>query len=130
MWLSDEYRTPQAIEALTQSYFVAYVPTLFYEAGDFQALIGFINIHPESKCDMTLTVIDKDIWSRDFVRASKNLMDLVMKEFRLKRISTDTPDLRIVKMAKMAGFHDEGERPDDFKWDGKYYTRYILGYYG
>jgi len=130
LWLSDEYRTKQGIDAIIFSYFSGYTFNVFYEAGDFQALIGFMNIHPEFKCEMTLKLIDKNIWGADFVRASKKLVELYMKEFRLKRISIETADKRIVRMAEMAGFVMEGERPDDLRWDGKFYKKYLLGKYG
>ena len=130
LWLSDEYRTPQAIDAIIASYFSGFTFNVFYEAGDYQALIGFMNIQPEFKCEITLKLIDQNIWGADFVRASKNLVDLFIDQFRLKRVSIETADRRISKMAQMAGFVDEGERPNDLKWDGKFYTKYLLGKYG
>lgn len=131
LWLSDEYRTPQAIDAIIASYFSGFTFNIFYEAGDFGALIGFMNIQPEFKCEITLKLIDANIWGADFVRASKNLVELLMKELRLKRVSIETADRRIVKMAEMAGFVSESDgRPYDLKWDGKFYTKYLLGKYG
>lgn len=131
LWLSDEYRTPQAIGAIIHSYFSGFTFNVFYEAGDFQALIGFMNIQPEFKCEITLKLIDTNIWGADFVRASKELVELFIKEFRLKRVSIETADRRIVKMAGMAGFVSESDgRPYDLKWEGKFYTKYLLGKYG
>jgi len=129
LWLSDEYRTPQAINAIIHSYFSGYTFNVFYEAGDFQALIGFMNILPEFKCEITLKLIDPNIWGADFVRASKELVELFMEQLRLKRISIETADKRIVKMSEMAGFVDEGERPNDLRWEKKYYKKYLLGKY-
>ena len=130
LWLSDEYRTTQGINAILHSYFSGYTFNVFYEAGDYDALLGFMNIHPEFKCEMTLKLINPKIWGADFVRASKDLIELFMKEMRLKRVSIETADRRIVRMAKMAGFVDEGERPNDLRWDGRYYNKYLLGKYG
>ena len=130
LWLSDEYRTAKGIDAIIYSYFSGFTFNVFYEAGDFQALIGFMNIQPEFKCEMTLKLIDADLWGADFVRVSKELVELFIEQFRLKRISIETADERIVRMAKMAGFEDEGERPNDLMWEGKYYKKYILGKYG
>jgi RimJ/RimL family protein N-acetyltransferase len=78
---------------------------------------------------MTLKLIDPKIWGRDFVRGSQKLIRNFMDEFRLKRISIETADRRIVRMAEMAGFKYEGERPNDLRWDGKYYDKYFLGLY-
>ena len=130
LWLSDEYRTPKGIDAIIYSYFSGFTFNVFYEAGDFQALIGFMNIQPEFKCEMTLKLIDADLWGADFVRVSKELVELFIEQFRLKRISIETADERIVRMAKMAGFDGEGKRPNDLMWEGKYYEKYILGKYG
>jgi len=129
LWLSDEYRTAKGIDAIIYSYFSGFTFNVFYEAGDFQALIGFMNIQPEFKCEMTLKLIDADLWGADFVRVSKELVELFIEQFRLKRISIETADERIVRMAKMAGFEDEGKRPNDLMWEKKYYTKYLLGKY-
>jgi len=129
LWLSDEYRTEQGIDAIIDSYFRGYRFNIFYEAGDFQALIGFMDILPEFKCEITLKLIDKHLWGADFVRASKELVELFMKEMRLKRISIETADKRIVKMAKMVGFVDEGKRPNDLRWENRFYNKYLLGKY-
>jgi RimJ/RimL family protein N-acetyltransferase len=130
LWLSDEYRTPQGIEAIIASFFSGSNFTVFYEVGEFQALIGFVNIQPEFKCELSLELIDAKIWGADLVRAGRELVELFVKEFRLKRISAGTADSRIARMAEMIGFKAEGYRPNDFMWDGKYYDKYLLGKYG
>ena len=130
LWLSDEYRTSQAADAIISSYFSGISFNVFYEVGDFQALIGFMRILPEFKCEMTLKLIDENIWGADFARATKELIELYMEQFQLKRISTETSDKRIVRMTELAGFVQEGERPDDLRWKNKFYPKYILGKYG
>jgi RimJ/RimL family protein N-acetyltransferase len=50
-----------------------------------------------------------------------------MRELGLKRISAETPDPRICKIAKMCGFKVEGIRDKDFKWNDKYYDNFLLG---
>lgn len=130
LWLSDEYRTRRATDIIIESYFSGFTFNVFYEVGDFQALIGFMNILPQFKCEMTLKLVDPKVWGADFVRSSKELIDLFMKELRLKRISIETADERIVRMARMAGFEEEGFRPDDLRWDKKFYDKYLLGKYG
>ena len=130
LWLSDEYRTPVAISSIITSYFSGFTFNVFYEVGDYQALVGFVNIQPEFKCELTLKLIDANIWGADFVRASKELIGLFIEQFRLKRITMETADRRIMKMAEMVGFKYEGERPNAFKWEGKFYIKYMLGKYG
>ena len=130
LWLSDEYRTPQAINALATSYFSGLAFNIFYEIGDFQGLIGFQNILPEFKCAMTFKIWDKDLWGKTLVRAGKNLVELFIREFRLKRISSVTADDRIKRMAEMIGFEVEGEQPDAFRWNNKFYPLILLGKYG
>jgi hypothetical protein len=52
-----------------------------------------------------------------------------MKEFMLKRISSATADVRIQRMAEMIGFVTEGAQPEAFRWNGKFYTKILLGKY-
>lgn len=130
LWLSDEYRTTKAIDLIITSYFSGFTLNVFYEWKDFGALIGFMDILPEFKCSITLKLIDPKIWGADFVRASRELIDMFMKNVRLRRISIETADPRIERMARWAGFVIEGKRPDDLRWDKKYYPKYILGKYG
>lgn len=62
------------------------------------------------------------------MREARALCALVMDEFRLTRLSTETADKeRIVPVAKMAGFTIEGCRPKDFKWNGEYYDTWLMG---
>ena len=130
LWLSDEFRTDQAADLILANYFSGYVFNVFYEIGDFQALIGFTNILPEFKCSMTFKLMDKSIWGADFVRMAKELSELYIREFALKRISSETPDKKIVRMAEMIGFRLEGEQPDSFRWNKKFYPLYLMGKYG
>ena len=51
----------------------------------------------------------------------------IAKTFRLKRMSTSTADERIVKMARLAGFEEEGTQSYTFKWKGKLYPTFLLG---
>ena len=130
LWISDEHRTEKAIEAIVSYYFSQKNFSIWYEFGDFQAIIGFMDIYPGFKCELTLKLIDKNIWGADFLRAIKDLVDLYIKELRLKRVGTETMDKKIVRMAEMAGFLYEGSRPDFYRWENKFYPKYILGKYG
>lgn len=129
LYLSDEYRDEHAIEGIIARYFSNMTFTVFYEIGAFQGLMGFQDIIPEWKCELTLKLWDKKAWNSKFLRSAKQLVDLYMNEFQLKRMSTSSPDPVIVKMAKKAEFEDEGEIPFGFKWKGQFFTNYLLGKY-
>lgn len=127
--LSDEYRYYNSIYKLMNYYFY-HSFSIFYEVGrenKFQALLGITNIIPQHKCDIMLKIFDKDFWGRDFVRETRSLLRLYMKELELKRISAESPDPRIVRIAKMVGFKVEGIRNKDFKFNDKYYDNFLLG---
>ena len=128
--LSDEFRTYPSIYNMLGYYLNGYSYSFFYEIrkeDTMQALLGFTNVLPGFKCEVLLKWFSDDLWSRDFVRQSEKVMRLVMKEFQLKRLHTETADLRIRKMAKMAGFKDNGIKPNDFRWDGELFPTYQLG---
>ena len=127
LYLSDEYRSDTVVRQLLGSLFNGGHINLNYEIGDFQGIICFREIIPEYKCEMTFKLWDKRAWNREFARAGKELIDLVMDSFGLKRIGTSTPDKRLVKMARIAGFKEEGEQPNSFRWKGKNYSTYFLG---
>ena len=109
------------------NFYFYYSFSIFYEVGKFQALLGLTNIIPRHKCDIMLKIFDKDFWGKDFVRETRSLLRLYMKELELKRISAESPDPRIVKIAKMIGFKYEGSRNKDFMWNTKYYDNFFLG---
>ena len=126
--LDDRFRDYESIYKSMNFYFY-YSFSVFYEIGrgKFQALLGITNIIPQHKADIMLKIFDKDFWGRDFVRETRSLMKLYMKEFELKRISAETPDPRVCKIAKMCGFKVEGIRNKDFKFNDKYYDNFLLG---
>ena len=123
---SDEHRNEPYLDYVIKGGFFGW-GTSMYEAGDMDGLVGFINPIPGFKCAMSLNLLDKKIWGKEFVRAGKKLIDMYMDEFELKRISTQTADPKIVRMAKMVGFKHEGERPLSFQWGGKFFPTYFLG---
>ena len=123
---SDEHRNEPYLDYVIKGGFFGW-GTSMYEVGELDALIGFVNPIPGFKCGMSLNLLDKKIWGKEFVRAGKKLIDMYMDEFELKRISTQTADPKIVRMAKMVGFKHEGERPLSFQWGGKFFPTYFLG---
>lgn len=124
--LSDEFRIPNILHKLMQSYFLN-SNNLIYEAGDNQALVGFISIVPTFKCELIFKLFDKKIWGVDFAREGKDLLNLIMDTFALKRINTSSPDKRIVKMAKIFGFKVEGTREKDFMFNNEPFSNHLLG---
>ena len=127
LYTSDEYRNDATIQQMLLAYFSGIHINILYEIGNFQGIIAFLDIQPQHKCSVMLKPWDKRIWTKEFARAGKDLVDLIMDSFKLRRMSTSSADERIVKMAKIAGFNVEGERPYAFKWKGKLYTLYELG---
>ena len=126
--LDDRFRDYKSIYQSINYYFY-YSFSIFYEVGHgkFQALLGVTNIIPQHKADIMLKIFDTDFWGRDFVRETRSLLKLYMKELELKRISAETPDPRITRIAKMVGFEVEGVRNKDFKFNNKYYDNFLLG---
>lgn len=124
--LDDQFRNYESIYKSMNLYFY-YSFSIFYEVGKFQTLLGITNIIPRHKCDIMLKIFDKDFWGKDFVRETRSLLRLYIKELELKRISAESPDPRIVRIAKMIGFKVEGIRDKDFKWNDRYYDNFLLG---
>jgi len=124
---SDENRNEQWLEYVVKGGLFAY-STAMYEAGDFDALVGFVNIIPGFKCGMVFNLLDKKIWGKEFARAGQALIKMYMEEFDLKRISTQTADQKVQRLAEIIGFKVEGERPNDFMWNKKLYKTYLLGF--
>jgi len=129
LYVSDEYRTVAHIEKVLSGYIMSGGKSLLYEIGDFGGVTGFVDIIYGFKCDVIMKLWDKKIWGGDFVKAYRKLMDTIMDEFELKRISTSTPDDRIVRMAKMVGCVEEGVQKHGFMWKGKPMDLVLLGYY-
>ena len=129
--LDDRFRDYESIYQ-SMNYFFYYSFSIFYEVGrgKFQALLGITNIIPQHKADIMLKIFDKTFWGRDFVRETKSLLKLYMKELELKRISAETPDPRVVKISKLCGLKVEGVRNKDFKFNNKYYDLFLLGMEG
>ena len=128
LYVSDEFRNVKYIEAAL-SKFILGGKNLLYEIGDFGGIAGFTDILQGFKCDAIMKLWDKNIWGLDCIKAYKKLLNIVMDEFELKRIGTSTADDKIVRMAKMAGFVEEGTQKYGFMWKGKPMDLMFLGYY-
>ena len=127
LYISDEYRTEETIKKIVGSYISGQAFSMFYELGDFQGLVGFTSMVPEYRCNFTFKIWDKDFYSKEMVRAIRNLTDFIMDTFRLVRMRTESPDPRMSKGAQLLGFEYEGTEKKGFKWCDKYYDLVSLG---
>ncbi|MEE9510431.1 MAG: hypothetical protein V3V81_08055 [Candidatus Bathyarchaeia archaeon] len=124
--LSDDQRTATAIFRLMGSYF--YNPNnLIYEINEMEGLLGFTSIVPSWKCDLLFKIFDKKLWKPSFVKEAGKLVKFIMKEFELRRISAETPDFRVCRMAKLISFKEEGFKKDGFVFNNEFYDKYLLG---
>jgi len=124
--LSDEYRNYDYVYRMLYAY-MQDPCSVFYEVGNMQALLGMTGMVPHFKCNVMFKLFDPKLWGVTFAREVKDFFKLFMDVMHLKRLSTESPDPRIVKMAMIAGFKYEGDRHNDFLWDGKYYINHLLG---
>jgi RimJ/RimL family protein N-acetyltransferase len=126
LYAPDELRSEGAIREMVRHYFGS-GGNIIYEIGDFKGILGIMDIIPEHKADVTLKLWGREVFGAHFIRDSRTLLRAVMDSFGLVRLSTQSADERIVRLARMAGFEVEGVRPRDFKWDGEYYDLTIMG---
>lgn len=130
--MPDNLRNDFCIKRILFSYF--FVPNVaqhvFYEIGDFQGLLGFTNIVKGHKADVNFKMWDSDIWCPSLVKESKKVFDYIMTELQLVRLSAETPDLRVKRLAEIVGFKEEGIKDKDFMFDGKLFDTFQLGILG
>ena len=124
--MSDEYRDYDIIYGILNKY-LGGGNSIFYEIGDMDGVFGFTDIIPGWKAHAIFELINPKIWSKQLVRESRALFDLIMKTGDLIKISSQTADKRIAKMAGMIGFVLEGIRRVEFSWDNKPYDIYMIG---
>jgi len=125
MYLQDEFRSPDMVEVLTRIMFLD-PRNIFFEIGKWQGLVGFINILVGYKCSVAFKLWDKAVFGPTLVRELREASDAVMGSYRLKRMTTDTPDESMVKLAKMCGFKVESRQKYGFRWEGKLMTNFLL----
>lgn len=128
LYLSDEFRNPRYIDAIVYNYFFGQQFNIFYEMGDFQGLVGFMNIIPGFKSGLIFKIWDKDAWTNGNARKMRECAKIVMDELGLERLTIQTPDRRMLKFGKIIGFNHEGTLPKNFLWNKKLYTTYLLGF--
>jgi hypothetical protein len=124
--LSDELRMPSTVSNLIDRIFLN-PSNLIYEVSGFRGILGFMNIVPDFKAGLNPIFLDKRAWTATVVREAKELIEFIMNAFKLKRLTTATPDKQMIKLAKMFGFRKEGIRKKDFSWNNKLYDLYEFG---
>ena len=124
--MSDELRDYDIIHGILRKYITSET-CIFYEIGDMDGIFGFTDIIPGWKAHVVFELINREIWGKQLVRESRELIDLIMKSGDLIKLSSQTADERIKRMAKMIGFHLEGIRELEFSWDKKPYPIYLIG---
>jgi RimJ/RimL family protein N-acetyltransferase len=118
-YVSDEFRNYDTLWQMVFHMFYGKQLNLIYSIGDFQGILGFLDIIPQHKCSVMLKLWDKDAWKKTTVRDGMRLIDRLFDRFQLLRMETSSPDPRIIKIAEMVGFSEEGKKVKGFKWDGK-----------
>lgn len=127
--LSDEFRRYDAIYRILHYYLSGMSFSIFYEIrkeDKMQALLGFTEIYPNFKASVFFKLFDESLWGRDFARQAKEVFKIVMDELKLKRLSTSSPDEKIIRMSKMVGFKIDGILKNNFIWNGKFFSDTIL----
>jgi hypothetical protein len=127
LWISDEYRNQESITALLAGDFLLNRLNIWYELGDYDGLVGFLDIVPGHKCRLAMKLWNPLIWKPSIVKQGRKLIRLIMDEFRLRRVSSDSADNKMVHMATMVGFKKEGARKHEFRWNGKFMPLVMLG---
>lgn len=126
LYVPDEMRYPEYLKALVRNFYSQDVLNLIYEIGNFQGIVGFTNVIFDHKCDVIMKIWDKAAWTPDAIGHGRRLIHYITEAFGLVRLGTSTPDPKVVRMARLFGFEEEGVRKKAFSWDHKLYDETIL----
>jgi RimJ/RimL family protein N-acetyltransferase len=126
LYLDDTLRNYEIIHRLLLSFTLNRQGNAIYEIGDFDGILGFTDIIPGWKARLTFKLWNAERWGVDFARQAKNFLGEFMEAFHLVRLESNSPDPRIVKMAKMVGFKVEGMKRFNFSWDKQLYDDYFF----
>jgi RimJ/RimL family protein N-acetyltransferase len=121
LYLSDEFRDYEFIHKMLFTGF-SNENNIFYEIGSFDGLIGFANIIPGFKCEIVFKLWNPKLWGFRFKTQFKQLIKTIMGEYNLKRMAGESPDEKMVRLARICGFKTEGRFKHGFSWDKKTYT--------
>jgi len=143
MFLADEHRNPELVDLLVAAMFSGPQLNLVYEIGEWAGVLAFQDIWPGYKADVSFLIWDnrflpgakaeqsglrgKLCWGADFVRELRDIADLVMDEFKLKRLGMTSPEEHTVDIAiRFLGFKIEGHQKYGFRYNGKMLTQNLL----
>ena len=121
LYLSDEFRDWKLIHRGLFNNF-GNENNIFYEIGEWGGLVGFMSIVPEFKCEIGFKLWNSELWGFRFKTQFKQLIKTIMEKYDLKRMAGESPDERMVKLAKICGFRVEGRFKNAFVWENKMYT--------
>ena len=123
LWIPDEGRNYDAIWQLIYANLINPL-NLFYEIGNMDGVIGFVNVFSGHKGEFFIMLFNK--WTHKLNRDVKKLLSIFAETFKIKRLFTQTPDEKMAKLYESLGFKIEGRQKYGFKWDGKFYTNILL----
>jgi len=143
MFLPDENRNQTWVELIVAAMFAGPQLNWVYEIGNWDGIVAFQDIWPGYKAETSFLLWDngflsgskntvsglrgKLCWGADFIRELKDLVDLIMSEFKLKRMAIATPEMHTVDIAtRFLGFKVEGRQKYGFRFEGKTYTQHLL----
>ena len=121
LYLSDEFRDWKLIHEVLFKNF-SNKNNIFYEIGEWGGILGFVNIVPDFKGEMVFKLWDSKLWGFRFKTQVKQLIKAVIEKYDLKRVSTESADERMTRMAKLCGFKVEGRFKYAFIWENEMYT--------
>ena len=121
LYLSDEFRDWTFIHKALFNNF-GNENNIFYEIGEWGGLVGFMNIVPEFKCEIAFKLWNPKLWGFRFKTQFKQLIKAIMEKYDLKRMAGESPDEKMVRLAKICGFKIEGRFKNAFVWEKKMYT--------
>lgn len=142
-FLPDELRNQAWVDMLVAAMFAGPQFNWVYEIGDWRGVVAFQDIWPGYKAEVSFLLWDNEFlsgsknaasglrgklcWGADFIRELRDVADLVMDEFRLKRLGLASPEEHTVRIAtRLLGFKVEGRQKYGFRQDGKMLTQNLL----
>lgn len=128
--LNDTYRNVDSVRRAIGELLAGSNLSFVFEilrGDDRCGIVIFHHIIPGFKCVMSMQIWDVSAWSKSGVRDAVSLVDLIMKEFDLRRVGAETVDPRVRRMACILGFNEEGEKVNDFLCNGELLNTYVLG---
>ena len=125
LYLSDEYRSYKLIHRMLFNNFGS-KNNIFYEMGEFGGIIGFVNIIPDFKCDIVFKLWNSELWGFRFKTQFKQLIKSIIEKYNLKRVAGESPDEKMVRLARLCGFKVEGRLKNAFQWEDKMYTSHKM----